>query len=156
MQLFSYVRIATAAVAADSVASLLATRCMSILSTSCVASLVLFAAGSSENLLSDAFVVDSFPCTRPSSGPQQLGGGAPAQPHMSAKQRKQQQEQELAAKKLQQQATLPGVSTRGLAEAGFGTQAQVIDNETAKQDQYLDQISQGLDQLKKGALVSGC
>jgi hypothetical protein len=84
----------------------------------------------------------------PSSGPQQPTAAALSGQQRTAKQRKQQQEAELAAK---QQATLPGVSTRGLAEAGFADQATVINTETAKQDHYLDQISQGLDQLKAGA-----
>lgn len=90
---------------------------------------------------------------RPTNG---LNGTASAGHNhkLTSKQRKQQQEQELAARQRQQQATLPGVSTNGLAEVGFGDQARVINEETAKQDDYLDQISQGLDQLKAGAVVS--
>jgi hypothetical protein len=50
-------------------------------------------------------------------------------------------------------AAYPGVSTYGLEEAGYGQQAAAINAETQQQNQYLDQISQGLDQLKFGAQV---
>lgn len=94
-----------------------------------------------------------FTCSS-SAGPQYQTAAAEPGQQLTSKQRKQQQEAQLTAKQQQQQqATLPGVSTRGLAEAGFGDQAQAIDKETAQQDQYLDQISQGLDQLKAGAQV---
>lgn len=51
----------------------------------------------------------------------------------------------------QQGPEYPPVSTGGLEQAGYGEQAQVIKEETLQQDQYLDQIAMGLDQLKHGA-----
>ena len=45
------------------------------------------------------------------------------------------------------------MGTAGLAEAGYGDQAKVIQDETRQQDAYLDQIAQGLDQLKHGAMA---
>lgn len=47
----------------------------------------------------------------------------------------------------------PGVSTRGLEDIGYGEQAQQLESETQQQNQYLDEISKGLDQLKFGAQV---
>lgn len=46
---------------------------------------------------------------------------------------------------------MPGVTTAGLADAGFASEAATINAETRQQDQILDQISLGLDQLKQGA-----
>jgi hypothetical protein len=46
-----------------------------------------------------------------------------------------------------------GVSTRGLADIGYGEQATQLDAETQQQNHYLDEISKGLDQLKFGAQV---
>eukprot|EP00879_Flechtneria_rotunda_P004353 GHRR01004604.1.p1 GENE.GHRR01004604.1~~GHRR01004604.1.p1 ORF type:complete len:275 (+),score=73.15 GHRR01004604.1:221-1045(+) len=70
---------------------------------------------------------------------------------MSAKQQRQQFKGQKQQLQPQQPAQYPGVSTNGLAEIGFQQQAGVIQQETAKQDQYLDEISKGLDQLKFGA-----
>jgi hypothetical protein len=75
-----------------------------------------------------------------------------------------QQQQRGGSRKQQQQAAAahngstayPGVSTHGLAAAGLGEQAAAIDQETAQQNQYLDEISKGLDQLKFGAQVRLC
>lgn len=50
-------------------------------------------------------------------------------------------------------ASYPGVTTQGLEAAGYGGEAAAIQKETAQQDEYLDQIAQGLDQLKHGALA---
>jgi hypothetical protein len=50
----------------------------------------------------------------------------------------------------------PGVSTRGLADIGYGEQATVLESETQQQNHYLDEISKGLDQLKFGAQVRAC
>lgn len=48
-----------------------------------------------------------------------------------------------------------GPETQGLKEVGLDGHAQRIDDETRKQDQLLEQVMQGLDHLKAGALVSG-
>ncbi len=53
----------------------------------------------------------------------------------------------------QQQAEYPPVATSGLEKAGYGEHAAVIKTETAQQDQYLDQIAMGLEQLKHGAMA---
>jgi hypothetical protein len=50
-------------------------------------------------------------------------------------------------------APYPKVHTDGLAAAGYAGEAAVIQEETAKQDRYLEEISRGLDQLKAGAHV---
>ncbi len=54
---------------------------------------------------------------------------------------------------MQVSSTYANPNTDGLADLGLGNQAKVIDNETQKQNQYLDEISKGLDQLKHGAAV---
>jgi hypothetical protein len=46
-----------------------------------------------------------------------------------------------------------GPSGSGLAAAGLDEQATAVADETAKQNDYLDQISAGLDQLKMGAVA---
>eukprot|EP00775_Hariotina_reticulata_P002562 gene2562-2864_t len=56
-----------------------------------------------------------------------------------------------AGQRVQQAAAYPGVSTQGLADVGFQQEADELQAETQQQDKYLDQISNGLDQLKEGA-----
>jgi hypothetical protein len=79
---------------------------------------------------------------------QRQGGGG--------KQQQQQQQQQAAGAHSNGSRAYPGVSTYGLQEAGCGEQAAAIDQETQQQNQYLDEISKGLDQLKFGAQVRGC
>jgi uncharacterized protein YukE len=74
------------------------------------------------------------------------GGAATAQAGKSN--RKQQ-----AGQRVQQAAAYPGVNTQGLADIGFQQEASELQAETQVQNQYLDQISNGLDQLKEGAKV---
>ncbi len=66
---------------------------------------------------------------------------------------KNKQHQQTAAQYANGSSAYPGVSTRGLEEIGLGEQAAAIDQETKEQNQYLDEISKGLDQLKFGAQV---
>lgn len=79
------------------------------------------------------------------------GQHAPASKLTAADRKKLRQQQELAAQSGP--SAYPGVSTQGLAEVGFGEEAATIQEETRQQDQYLDQIGKGLDQLKLGAQV---
>jgi hypothetical protein len=50
-------------------------------------------------------------------------------------------------------SSCPTVDVSGLAKAGFAEEAGAIDAETVAQDQILDQISRGLHQIRRGALV---
>eukprot|EP00877_Chromochloris_zofingiensis_P011935 jgi/Chrzof1/6996/Cz02g07020.t1 len=57
-----------------------------------------------------------------------------------------------AANGTNSQGTYQGPNTAGLDKLGYQQEAEVIQKETVKQDQYLDQISKGLDQIKYGAM----
>lgn len=91
-----------------------------------------------------------------------LRGGHSYEPDSPPYQQSMQQQQQHNGRHQQQQqrgssqpgsSAYPGVSTRGLQDIGYGEQAAVIDAETQQQNQYLDEISKGLDQLKFGAQV---
>jgi hypothetical protein len=66
-------------------------------------------------------------------------------------QQQQQQQQRPGGGPAPPQYAPVGVS--GLAEAGYGEQARVIQDETQLQNANLDQIAAGLEHLKHGALA---
>lgn len=118
------------------------------------------AARVSAGFASQASVLPALPCAALLvSCPKSVCSGGPgydpgmAAPHQQSMQQQHGGMQRNGGQPGAGEHAYPGVSTRGLADIGYGEQATVLESETQQQNHYLDEISKGLDQLKFGAQV---